>query len=72
MTIRAVTPASGGAGISFAWDCGTVWQPAGALLDVPPGGALETAIGLSNLTTLSAGQLASAVNGEEPASASNA
>ena len=72
MTIRVVTPASGGAGISFSWDCGTGWQPAGALLDVQPGGALEAAIGLSNLTTLSAAQLQSAVSGSVPTATSNA
>jgi hypothetical protein len=72
MTIRIVTPADGSAGVSFSWDCGTVWQPRGALLDVPPGGALEAAIGLSNLTTLNATQLQSAVSGSVPTATSNA
>ena len=57
MTIRIVRPADGSAGVSFPWDCGQVWQPAGAFLDVPPGGALEAAIGVSNLVTLNATQL---------------
>jgi hypothetical protein len=72
MSIRVVAPASGGAGISFAWDCGTVWQPAGAVLDVPPGGALEAALGLANLVTLTAAQLQAAVSGSAPAATSNA
>jgi hypothetical protein len=72
VSIRIVTPASGSAGVQFAWDCGQVWQPAGALLDVPPGGALEAAISLSNLTTLSAAQLAAAVSGSDPTATSNA
>jgi hypothetical protein len=71
MSIRVVAPASGAAGISFAWDCGSVWQPAGAVLDVPPGGALETAIGTQNLTTLSAAQLQAAISGSGPAGTSN-
>jgi hypothetical protein len=72
MTIRVVAPASGAAGVSVPWDCGTVWVPAVSLVDVAPGGAYETAIGLANLTTLSAGQLAQAVSGSGPAGTSNA
>jgi hypothetical protein len=72
MTLRIVTPSTPGAtGVSFAWDCGTVWQPAGAVLDVPAGGALETAIGAGNLTAASAGALAEMTSGSGPNSASN-
>jgi hypothetical protein len=72
MSIRVIRPSDGSAGVSFSWDCGTVWQPAGALLDVPPGGALESAIGLTNLATLTATQLAQTVSGSDPAATSNA
>jgi hypothetical protein len=72
VTIRVVTPASGGAGVSVPWDCGTVWVPAGNVLDVAPGGAFETAIGAGNLTTLTAAQLQSAVTGSGPVATSNA
>lgn len=72
MTIRVVHPADGSAGVTFSWDCGTVWIPAGSLVDVAPGGAYETAIGTSNLATLSATQLAQTVSGSNPAATSNA
>ena len=45
MTIRTVTPASGALYLAFPWDGGTASLTAGTVLDVPPGSALETAIG---------------------------
>jgi hypothetical protein len=71
MTLRIITPASGAAGISVPWDCGTVWQPAGQVLDVPPGGALESAIGLANLTAVSGTEQASIVTGSPPDGTTN-
>jgi len=67
-----VTPASGGTQLSFAWDCGNVVLTAGAVLDVPPGGALETAIGLSNLTSLTGATLANVQGGSDPTGTTNA
>lgn len=52
MAIQQVTPANGAAQLPIAWDNGTVLLLAGQVLDVPPGGALEAAIGLSNLTAV--------------------
>ncbi len=63
MTVRTVTPASGALSMSFAWGDGTEILSAGQLLDLDPGSALETAIGLPNLTPLNASQLATAANG---------
>lgn len=63
MTVRTVTPASGALSMSFAWGDGTEILQAGQLIDVDPGSALETAIGLANMTPLSGQQLATAANG---------
>ena len=63
MTVRTVTPASGALSMSFAWGDGTEILTAGQLIDVDPGSALETAIGIANLTPLNAVQLADAANG---------
>lgn len=48
MTLRTVTPAGGAAQITIPWDNGGTILTAGQVLDVPPGGALETAIGTAN------------------------
>lgn len=71
MTLRTVTPASGAAQLTIPWDNGGTILLAGAVLDVPPGGPLETAIGLSNLTTLSNTVLANTQGGSDPATTDN-
>lgn len=63
MTVRTVTPADGSVSFAFAWGDGTEILTAGQLIDVDPGSALETAIGVANLTPLNAAQLADAANG---------
>ncbi len=63
MTVRTVTPVSGSLSMSFAWGDGTEILTAGMLIDVDPGSALETAIGVTNLTPLNSQQLADAANG---------
>ncbi len=45
------------------WDEGTAIYQAGDFVSVPPGSALESAIGLSNMTPATAAQLASGANG---------
>jgi hypothetical protein len=35
--------------VSFTWDAGPAYLAQGTMLDVPPGSALEAAIGLGNL-----------------------
>jgi hypothetical protein len=57
MTVRQITPADGSTGVSIGWDLGTVFLQSGTVLDVPPGSALETAIGLANLSPLSGPEL---------------
>jgi hypothetical protein len=52
MTARIVIPADSKARVTFTWDGGTANLIAGQILDVPPGSALETAIGSTNLTDL--------------------
>ena len=49
--------------VSYSWDGGTWTLPAGMILDVPPGGPLESAIGAGNLGTLSSQALTDASNG---------
>ena len=63
MTVRTVTPADGSVSMSFPWGDGEEILTAGELIDVEPGGALESAIGVINLTPLNAQQLADAANG---------
>ena len=63
MTVRIVQPADGTAYVSFSWDSGTQILTEGQMLDVPPGSALETAIGAANLITPAAQVLAEAANG---------
>ena len=71
MTLRTVTPASGAAQLTIGWDGGGTILTAGQVLDVPPGGALETAIGLSNLTALSGIALGNEQGGGDPAVTAN-
>lgn len=58
MTLRQVTPASGAPQLTIAWDGGGSIVTSGQILDVPPGGPLEAAIGLANLTSLTGAALA--------------
>jgi hypothetical protein len=44
------------ADLDVAWDGGIVHVPAGTVVDVPPGSALEAAYGLANLVPLTAQQ----------------
>jgi hypothetical protein len=52
MSVRVVTPAGGALYLTFGWDGGTASLTTGTVLDVPPGSALETAIGAGSLTDL--------------------
>lgn len=63
MTLRMVTPASGAAQLTINWDGGSSILTTGQVLDVPAGGTLETAIGLSNLTALTGTALANVQGG---------
>jgi hypothetical protein len=63
MSIRVVAPADGSQGVTVSWDWASQVLPARQMLDVPPGSALETAIGGTNLASATAQQLASAANG---------
>jgi hypothetical protein len=71
MTMRQVTPAGGAASVSIAWDCGQVALYAGQVLDVPPGGPLETAIGLGNLTSLTGAALVNDQTGSNSVATGN-
>lgn len=63
MTARMVIPADSTASVTFTWDGGAVTLARRTVLDVPPGSALETAIGAGNLTPLNGAQIADAANG---------
>lgn len=63
MTVRIVQPADGSDYLTFAYGDGTEHLTKGQILDVEPGSAAETAIGVTNLTPLNAAQLADAANG---------
>jgi hypothetical protein len=63
MPVRQVTPADGSTGVTIGWDLGTVFLQSGTVLDVPPGSALESTIGLANLTLLSVPELDSCQQG---------
>lgn len=52
MTLRQVTPANSAAQLTINYDGGGMIVTMGQIIDVPPGSALESAIGLSNLTPL--------------------
>jgi len=57
MSIRMVT-----ADIDVSWDGGLVHTPAGTLVDVPPGSAMEAAYGVDNLEDLDADAAAAAAD----------
>ena len=63
MTVQQITPASGALSLTIPWGDGTAIYTAGDLVSVPPGSALEAAIGLPNMTPLTGAQLATAANG---------
>lgn len=63
MTVQQITPASGALSLSVPWGDGTAIYTAGDLVSVPPGSALEAAIGLANMTPLNSQQLADAAAG---------
>jgi hypothetical protein len=72
MSIRVVTPAGGAPSLTIAWDGGGSVLTAGQVLDVPPGGPLEAAIGLANLTALSGAALANEQGGCDSTATANA
>jgi hypothetical protein len=63
MSVRQVSPADGSTGVTFGWDLSQMFLQSGTMLDVPPGSALEAAIGLANLTPLSGPELDSCQQG---------
>lgn len=63
MTVRIVQPADGTAWLTFAWDGGNQILTEGQMIDVPPGSALEAAIGLASLISPTSQQLATGANG---------
>ena len=63
MSVRVVTLAGGALNLTFGWDGGTASLTAGTVLDVPPGSALETAIGAGNLIPLTSQALVSEQQG---------
>jgi len=66
-----VTPANGAAQLTTNWDGGGSILTAGQVIDVPAGGALESAIGLSNLTALTGNALAYDQGGLDPYATGN-
>ena len=71
MTARMVLPADSSASVSFTWDGGAMRLARRQVLDVPPGSALETAIGSANLVSLTSPQLFSITSGGGSGGASN-
>jgi hypothetical protein len=63
MTIRVVAPADGSGSVTVSWDLDPVLLQEGTILDVLPGSALESAIGVANLVTMGTQQQANAQNG---------
>ena len=63
MTIRIRQPADGTSYVSFTWDSGQQILTEGQLIDVPPGSALESAIGVPNLVIPTSAQLTDAAAG---------
>lgn len=63
MTARMVLPADSSSAVTFTWDSGTVTLARRQVLDVPPGSALEAAIGAGDLVPLAGTQLTDAANG---------
>jgi hypothetical protein len=47
-----VTPAGSAPGVTVSWDASQVTVPAGTVLDIAPGSALEWTYGLGNPTSL--------------------
>jgi hypothetical protein len=66
-----VIPADSSASVSFTWDGGEQRLAAGLVLDVPPGSALEAAIGTGNLSDLTGRQLSDAAAGGGAGAVSN-
>jgi hypothetical protein len=64
MTMRQVTPADGSGSVTIAWDNSSITVPAGTVLDIAPGSALEAAYGTQNLTPLSGTALADDQQGD--------
>ncbi len=71
MTLRTVTPANGAAQLTINYDGGGMTVTAGQVIDVPVGSALETAIGVSNLTALTGAALAADQGGLDPFATGN-
>jgi len=63
MSVRVVQPADGSERLAFAYGDGTEYLARGQILDVEPGSAAETAIGVSNLVPLTGTALADAQAG---------
>ena len=72
MSLRVVTPASGAAQLTINWDGGSSTVCAGQVVDIPAGGALEAAYGLTNLTALTGAALANDQGGGDPSVVANA
>ena len=64
MSVRQVIPTDGSEGVTIGWELGQVFLQAGTVLDVPPGSALESTIGLANLSPLSGAELDSCQRGQ--------
>ncbi len=73
VTLRIVTLPAGQTQLSFTWGPPNSKELLrnGRVLDVPPGSALETAIGTTNLTVLSDGALVSEQTGSDAAATEN-
>jgi hypothetical protein len=71
MTLRTVTPANGAAQLTINYDGGGSTVTAGQVIDVPVGSALETAIGVGNLTALTGQGLTNDQGGLDPAATGN-
>ena len=63
MILRVVTPADGSGSVTVAWDHSRITVPAGTVVDIAPGSALESAYGAGNLADLSGTALANAQDG---------
>ncbi len=78
MTFRMVTPSGGARQLKISYNPGGFDGPqvdmltAGQVLDVIPGSALESAIGLGNLTALTGTLLNNALTGSDGTATANA
>ncbi len=78
MTFRMVTPSGGARQLKISYNLGGFDGPqvdmltAGQVLDVIPGSALESAVGLSNLTSLTGPLLINAQTGSDGTATTNA